>query len=105
MGDVISAIFFSHIHRDSLNLVLRNSSNAIYAPHSGRESLAHSGIYNQQSFLIVPAVSPNTHQNPTYRQVMIDEFNSLMDYTQYFYSLEDTQSTAFASPEWKMEYS
>lgn len=84
--------------------MLRNSTDHIFSPDSGRQEIDLLKIHNQQSLIIPPAVSPNTNQNPSFRQVFSDSLGHLLDYDQYFYSLSDTQLNQFSQPQWKIEY-
>jgi hypothetical protein len=87
-----------------MTLMLRNSSGGVFAPKSANEILPE-GIYNSQTILLTPAISPNDLQNPAFRQVFYrPQDGRLLDYDQHYTSLKATQSDPYGIPLWKREY-
>lgn len=83
---------------------MRNSQGDIYAPLSPDETIDLSEIHNSQTLFIESAISPNTKQNPGFRQVWVDENYIPRDYTKHYCQLSDVQRDIVSYPQWKEEY-
>ena len=72
-----------------MTLVLRDSQGAVYAPSTPNEVI-DTGVHNLGTILVPAAVSPNSLQNPSFRQMFYSrETAKLRDYDHYYFSLQD----------------